>query len=252
MLSSSQEPSYYGSMISQIFPGEKCLAGNRESRVEGAMSGRDTVFSRVEQEANWQVPHLNPGVLSLYDYKSSKFNITFKKQEELDGWHPVFGKTVYGFDVLRAVSDEVRRPTASRALPATTASPLQLSVRSALDCPSGERAGHGQRATQATGHVRRRRHRAARHPSARFPEGAREAGGQGGARVQQESHALLVDVPSHRPHRSLIVWLGCWPSATLLSQRARGGSRCLGTGARGARGTMPNKVERHMVQFNMP
>mmetsp|Transcript_16701 Transcript_16701/g.38293 ORF Transcript_16701/g.38293 Transcript_16701/m.38293 type:complete len:90 (-) Transcript_16701:339-608(-) len=26
--------------------------------------------------------------------------------EELDGWHPVFGKTVYGFDVLRAISDE--------------------------------------------------------------------------------------------------------------------------------------------------
>ncbi|KAL3903176.1 MAG: hypothetical protein SGPRY_011782 [Prymnesium sp.] len=53
-----------------------------------------------------QVPHLNPGVLSLYDFKSSKFIITFKKLEELDGWHPVFGKTVYGFDVLRAISDQ--------------------------------------------------------------------------------------------------------------------------------------------------
>lgn len=114
--------------------GGKCIAGDRESRIEGAISGRDQVFSRVEQEANWQVkcdirlatrqlgrvricmsprahqvPHLNPGVLSLYDFKSSKFIITFKKMEELDGWHPVFGKTVYGFDVLRAISDEVSR-----------------------------------------------------------------------------------------------------------------------------------------------
>jgi len=104
MLSSSSEPTYRGSSISKIFPGEKCLAGDRESRVEGAVSGRDQVFSRVEQEANWQVPHLNPGVLSLYDFKSSKFLITFKKMEELDGWHPVFGKTVYGFDVLKEIA----------------------------------------------------------------------------------------------------------------------------------------------------
>ena len=26
--------------------------------------------------------------------------------EELDGWHAVFGKVVYGFDVLKAISDE--------------------------------------------------------------------------------------------------------------------------------------------------
>mmetsp|Transcript_28109 Transcript_28109/g.76000 ORF Transcript_28109/g.76000 Transcript_28109/m.76000 type:complete len:266 (-) Transcript_28109:388-1185(-) len=105
MVSSSQEPTYYGSAISTIFPGEKCVAGDRESRIEGAVSGRDQVFSRVEQEANWQVPHLNPGVLSLYDFKTSKFIITFKQMEQLDGWHPVFGKTVYGFDVLREISD---------------------------------------------------------------------------------------------------------------------------------------------------
>ena len=40
------------------------------------------------------MPHLNPGVLSLADAKSSKFNITFRNCEELDGWHAVFGKTV--------------------------------------------------------------------------------------------------------------------------------------------------------------
>merc|ERR1712216_303056 len=64
------------------------------------------VFNRVEQEANWQLPHLNPGILSLADFKTSRFNITFRNCEELDGWHAVFGKVVYGFDVLKAISDE--------------------------------------------------------------------------------------------------------------------------------------------------
>ena len=112
-----------GSTITEIFPGDKCIAGDRETKVEGAAyTGRDAVYSRVEQEANWQVlpgivaiehvalhtvrcsfallpshppalslsrlrtlpfvlqvPHLNPGVLSLLDFKSSKFNITFRK-----------------------------------------------------------------------------------------------------------------------------------------------------------------------------
>ena len=52
------------------------------------------------------MPHLNPGVLSLTDAKSSKFNITFRNCEELDGWHAVFGKTVYGFDVLKSISEQ--------------------------------------------------------------------------------------------------------------------------------------------------
>lgn len=54
MLSSPQEPTYHGSTISEVFPGFKCQAGDRESRVEGAASGRDAVYSRVEAEANWQ------------------------------------------------------------------------------------------------------------------------------------------------------------------------------------------------------
>uniref|UniRef100_A0A7S2N5N0 Peptidyl-prolyl cis-trans isomerase n=1 Tax=Haptolina brevifila TaxID=156173 RepID=A0A7S2N5N0_9EUKA len=106
MLEAKTEPTYLGSAISKIMPGYMCEAGDRSSKVEGASSGRELVFSRVEQEANWQVPHLNPGVLSLTDSKSSKFNITFRNCEELDGWHAVFGKTVYGFDVLRAISEQ--------------------------------------------------------------------------------------------------------------------------------------------------
>ncbi len=104
MLESKNEPRYTGSVFSKIMPGSLCEAGDRTSKVEGSMVGKETVYARVEQEAQWSVPHLNPGVLSLADNKTSKFIITLRKSEELDGWHAVFGKTVYGFDVLRAIS----------------------------------------------------------------------------------------------------------------------------------------------------
>ena len=107
MLENRVEPTYRGSNVTTILPGDYAIAGDRTSFQEGAASlGSQVVFSRVEQEANWQVPHLNPGVLSLADAKTSKFNITFRNSEELDGWHAVFGKTVYGFDVLKAISEQ--------------------------------------------------------------------------------------------------------------------------------------------------
>ena len=97
MLESSSEPTYVGSAISKILPGNMCIAGDRTTKVEGSSSssGKEVVFMSAAQEANWQVPHLNPGVLSLADAKTSKFNITFRNCEELDGWHAVFGKTVH-------------------------------------------------------------------------------------------------------------------------------------------------------------
>lgn len=76
-----------------------------------------------------QLPHLNPGILSLVDGRTSRFHITFRKSEELDGWHAVFGKVrervrdmyrsnrlaadappplqvVYGFDLLKIISEQ--------------------------------------------------------------------------------------------------------------------------------------------------
>lgn len=106
MLENEREPSYRNSRFSKIFPGFMIQAGDRETREEGVSDyGRESVFQRVEQEANWNLPHLNPGILSLADSKSSRFNITLRKCEELDGWHAVFGKVVYGFDVLKIVSE---------------------------------------------------------------------------------------------------------------------------------------------------
>ena len=98
---------YWGSQVSKIYPGFHCIAGDRDQRMEGAASRqREHVYSRVEQEANWQLPHLNPGILSLRDMHSSVFQITFRRAEELDGWHAVFGKVIYGFDLLKVISEQ--------------------------------------------------------------------------------------------------------------------------------------------------
>uniref|UniRef100_A0A7S0Q182 Peptidyl-prolyl cis-trans isomerase n=1 Tax=Coccolithus braarudii TaxID=221442 RepID=A0A7S0Q182_9EUKA len=107
LLNSENEPTYRGSQVSKIFPGYHMVAGDRDLRMEGVSAHtRENVYSRVEQEANWSVPHLNPGVLSLRDLRSSRFQITFRKAEELDGWHAVFGKVVYGFDMLKVISEQ--------------------------------------------------------------------------------------------------------------------------------------------------
>jgi len=53
-----------------------------------------------------QLPHLNPGVLSLVDGRTARFHITFRKTEELDGWHAVFGKVqINWMQFLDAVMD---------------------------------------------------------------------------------------------------------------------------------------------------
>ena len=67
------QPTYRGSHFPKIFTGFMCEAGDRQRNAEGSLNiGKEQVFSRVEQEANWRVPHLNPGILSLVDAKSSK------------------------------------------------------------------------------------------------------------------------------------------------------------------------------------
>ena len=159
LLEAEHEPTYRGSTFAKIYPGFYCEGGDRSSQREGAStsSGREAVFNRVEQEANWQLPHLNPGILSLADFKTSRFNITFRT-EELDGWHAVFGKVVYGFDVLKAISDE------------------------------GNTDGMPKQPVVVTAAARSRR---------RAPEGAPQwsARRPRGARLQEARDALLVDLP---------------------------------------------------------
>ena len=171
LLEAEHEPTYRGSTFAKIYPGFYCEGGDRSSQREGAStsSGREAVFNRVEQEANWQLPHLNPGILSLADFKTSRFNITFRNCEELDGWHAVFGKVVYGFDVLKAISDEGNTDgMPKQPVVVTGGGAIEKGVRR-----EGVPQGDGQR--------RRRR----------------------GARLQEARDALLVDLPPHRRHRPL-------------------------------------------------
>ena len=107
LLSREQEPTYRNSVVSKVFPGFHCVLGDRDMRIEGSSSAKENIYTRADSEANWQLPHLNPGILSLADGRSAKFQITFRKAEELDGWHAVFGKLIYGFDLLKLMSEQV-------------------------------------------------------------------------------------------------------------------------------------------------
>jgi len=108
LLESQHEPTYRASLVSKIMPGDYMVAGDRDTRLEGSMRQDHTAFVRqsVMGEAKWQLPHLNPGILSLVDGRTPRFHVTFRKMEELDGWHAVFGKVVYGFDLLKLISEQ--------------------------------------------------------------------------------------------------------------------------------------------------
>ena len=106
LLSREQEPTYRNSVVSKVFPGFHCVLGDRDMRIEGSSTAKENIYTRADSEANWQLPHLNPGILSLADGRSAKFQITFRKAEELDGWHAVFGKVIYGFDLLKLMSEQ--------------------------------------------------------------------------------------------------------------------------------------------------
>lgn len=56
LLANQNEPSYKNTLISKIMPGDYCIAGDRDTRMEGASSSsRDHLYQRVESEANWYV-----------------------------------------------------------------------------------------------------------------------------------------------------------------------------------------------------
>eukprot|EP00967_Tisochrysis_lutea_P135321 scaffold239969_cov26-Tisochrysis_lutea.AAC.1 len=55
MLTSDAQPTYHSSLVSKIMPGDYCVAGDRDTRMEGSSYSRDNTFSRYESEANWCV-----------------------------------------------------------------------------------------------------------------------------------------------------------------------------------------------------
>ncbi len=108
------DATYRSSAVGAIYKGDYCVAGVlnvRHASEEGGSSGahprraREAAYPQASSEANWELPHLNPGILSLVDPRTQRFHITFRGMDELDGKHAVFGKLVYGFDLLKLISE---------------------------------------------------------------------------------------------------------------------------------------------------
>jgi len=53
LLTSETEPRYRDTLISKIMPGDFCVAGDRDTRMEGVYHSRENIFGRIESEANW-------------------------------------------------------------------------------------------------------------------------------------------------------------------------------------------------------
>ena len=124
MLEARTEPTYVGSSISKILPGYKCEAGDRSSRVEGAStSGKELVFTRVEHEANWQVPHLNPACSHFATSSQvSSTSPSVRRRSSTDGT-PCLARS--------STASTSSRPSPSRAM--RTASPSNPSSSPAAD-----------------------------------------------------------------------------------------------------------------------
>ena len=106
LLAAEDQPTYKNSLVSHVFPGDYCIVGSHDHFVdEGGIRKYDHVYAHLADEVSWNIPHLNPGILSLVDEKTPRFHITLRKMEEFDGLHAVFGKVVYGFDVLKVLSE---------------------------------------------------------------------------------------------------------------------------------------------------
>lgn len=57
LLTSQSAPTYSSTLVSKIMPGAYCVAGDRDTRMEGASHSRDNIFGRFESEANWYALH---------------------------------------------------------------------------------------------------------------------------------------------------------------------------------------------------
>jgi hypothetical protein len=56
LLTTESAPTYRSTLVSKIMPGAYCIAGDRDTRMEGSSNSRDNIFGRIESEANWYAP----------------------------------------------------------------------------------------------------------------------------------------------------------------------------------------------------
>ncbi|XP_059670676.1 peptidyl-prolyl cis-trans isomerase-like [Cornus florida] len=97
---------YKGAKFHSVIPGFYCRAGDITTR-DG--TGGESIYGEKFEDENFTRKHTERGMLSMAnngpDTNNSQFLICFRKAEELDGKHVVFGKVIQGMEVVEAIEN---------------------------------------------------------------------------------------------------------------------------------------------------
>ncbi|XP_031846959.1 uncharacterized protein LOC116433226 [Nomia melanderi] len=97
--------SYKSTPFHRIVSGYWCQGGD-VTKFNG--SGGISVFDNTFENENFNLCHAGPGILSMCNdgnKSDSKFNLTFRRLETMDGKHVVFGKVISGFSNIYKIEE---------------------------------------------------------------------------------------------------------------------------------------------------
>lgn len=91
--------------LHRIVTGYWCQGGD-VTKYNG--SGGMSIYGESFPNENYHLRHAGPGILSMYNDNqntcNSKFNLTFRQLETVDGKHVVFGKVIKGLSNIYKVN----------------------------------------------------------------------------------------------------------------------------------------------------
>ncbi|XP_043280475.1 peptidyl-prolyl cis-trans isomerase-like [Venturia canescens] len=96
--------SYQGTPFHRIVPGYWCQGGDVQ-KFNG--SGETSIYGDTFEDESFELKHSERGILSTCGFEKdsncSKFNLTFKPLESVDGKRVVFGKVIEGLATLKEI-----------------------------------------------------------------------------------------------------------------------------------------------------